>query len=69
MGREMFEVDIIYQDSAIVVVNKPAGLLSVPGRGPDKQDSIVKRIRHFRILKSERGHPLKGESRERIPLH
>lgn len=43
----MFEVDIIYQDSAIVVVNKPAGLLSVPGRGPDKQDCIVKRIRNL----------------------
>jgi tRNA pseudouridine32 synthase / 23S rRNA pseudouridine746 synthase len=43
----MFEVDIIYQDAAIVVVNKPGGLLSVPGRGPDKQDCIVKRIRNL----------------------
>lgn len=41
----MFEVDIIHKDSSIVVVNKPGGLLSVPGRGPDKQDCVVKRIR------------------------
>lgn len=47
MSQEMFEIDIIYQDSVIVVVNKPGGLLSVPGRGPDKQDCIVKRIRNL----------------------
>lgn len=41
------DIKIIFQDSAIVVVNKPAGLLSVPGRGPDKQDCVVKRIREL----------------------
>lgn len=41
----MSEKDIIYRDSSIVVVNKPGGLLSVPGRGPDKEDCLVKRIR------------------------
>ena len=40
----MLEPEIIYQDSSIVVVNKPGGLLSVPGRGPDRQDCLVKRI-------------------------
>ena len=29
-------LEIIYQDSEIVVVNKQAGLLSVPGRGEDR---------------------------------
>jgi tRNA pseudouridine32 synthase/23S rRNA pseudouridine746 synthase len=38
-------VDIVHQDAAIVVVNKPGGLLSVPGRGADKQDCVVARIR------------------------
>ena len=38
-------LDIVYQDDAIVVVNKPGGLLSVPGRGPDKQDCVVSRLR------------------------
>ena len=45
MIKEIFKIDIIYSDSSIVVVNKPGGLLSVPGRGPDKKDCIVNRIR------------------------
>lgn len=35
----------IYQDETIVVVDKPSGLLSVPGRGPEKVDSVSHRIR------------------------
>jgi len=38
---------IWYQDPAIVVVDKPGGLLAVPGRGPDKQDSVALRVRHL----------------------
>jgi len=45
MSPGMFKLDIIYKDSSIVVVNKPGGLLSVPGRGPDKQDCVVNRIK------------------------
>lgn len=33
-------------DSALVVVNKPAGMLSVPGRGADKQDCVAARIQY-----------------------
>ena len=36
-------LEIIYQDEDLVVVNKPSGLLSVPGRGPDKLDSVTER--------------------------
>ncbi len=36
---------VIYRDSSIVVVNKPDGLLSVPGKGADKQDCLANRIR------------------------
>ncbi len=43
----MSDVEIIYEDSTIVIVNKPGGLLSVPGRGPDKQDCVVTRIRNL----------------------
>lgn len=32
-----------YQDEAIVVLEKPAGLLCVPGRGTDKQDCLSAR--------------------------
>ena len=38
-------IEIVHQDSCILVVNKPADLLAVPGRGPNKQDCVVSRIR------------------------
>ena len=34
-----------YRDRALVVVEKPAGLLAVPGRGPEKQDCVLARVR------------------------
>ena len=33
-------LDILYEDDQLLVVNKPADLLSVAGRGPHKQDSV-----------------------------
>jgi tRNA pseudouridine32 synthase/23S rRNA pseudouridine746 synthase len=33
----------LYQDEHLLVLHKPAGLLSVPGRGPDKQDCLIHR--------------------------
>jgi len=36
---------VIFQDGSLLVVDKPAGLLAVPGRGVDKQDCVVARIR------------------------
>ncbi len=33
-----------HADPACLVVDKPAGLLSVPGRGPDKQDCAATRV-------------------------
>ena len=36
-------LDIHYEDPDIYVINKPAGLLSVPGRGDDKYDSVQSR--------------------------
>lgn len=35
---------ILYQDAHIMVVNKPSGLLSVPGRLDEHKDSIMTRI-------------------------
>jgi tRNA pseudouridine32 synthase/23S rRNA pseudouridine746 synthase len=37
-------LDILYQDNVLLVVNKPAGLLSVPGREADKQDCQIYRV-------------------------
>jgi tRNA pseudouridine32 synthase / 23S rRNA pseudouridine746 synthase len=36
--------EIIYADACLVAVNKPSGLLSVPGRGADKQDCLLSRL-------------------------
>ena len=33
-------LDLVYRDAALLIANKPAGLLAVPGRGPDKQDCL-----------------------------
>lgn len=38
-------LSIIYQEETFVVIEKPSGLLSVPGRGPDMQDCIVNRLK------------------------
>jgi len=38
------EISVIYADAALLVLNKPAGLLCVPGRGPDKQDCLSTRV-------------------------
>ncbi len=35
---------VLYADAALLVVEKPAGLLSVPGRGDDKQDCLIARL-------------------------
>ncbi len=40
-------ISILYSDSSIVVVNKPSGLLSVPGKGPENQDCVVARIKEL----------------------
>ena len=37
-------LDIRYVDDDLLVVDKPAGLLSVPGRGPGKQDCLSARV-------------------------
>lgn len=35
---------ILHVDEALIVVDKPAGLLSVPGRGTDKADCLISRL-------------------------
>ncbi|QKJ85798.1 Pseudouridine synthase [Paramixta manurensis] len=49
----------LYQDQHIIVVNKPSGLLSVPGRLPEHHDSIMARI--------QRGFPA-AESVHRLDM-
>ena len=37
-------LDIVYHDNHIMAVNKPSGLLSVPGNQPQYYDSVMSRI-------------------------
>lgn len=37
-------LDIVHEDHEILLVNKPAGLLSVPGKGPELADCLLSRI-------------------------
>lgn len=36
---------VLSVDETLLVLDKPAGLLAVPGRGPDKQDCLSERVR------------------------
>ncbi|WP_242012341.1 RluA family pseudouridine synthase [Pseudodesulfovibrio cashew] len=36
---------VVYEDRHIVVVDKPSGLLSVPGKGEANQDCVVSRVK------------------------
>lgn len=38
------DLDLIYRDESLIVANKPAGLLAVPGRGAGKQDCLAVRV-------------------------
>ena len=38
-------IDILYIDQHLAVINKPSGLLSVPGRTPENQDCVVSRLK------------------------
>ena len=37
-------LEIIHQDHEILLVNKPSGLLSVPGKGPELADCLIARV-------------------------
>ena len=38
-------LNAIYKDSSIIVINKPSGLLTVPGKGPKLRDSLLSRVK------------------------
>ncbi|MPV86644.1 pseudouridine synthase [Ostreibacterium oceani] len=42
--RPTRDIEILYEDADIIAVDKPAWLLSVPGRGVDKLDSVAYRV-------------------------
>lgn len=40
-------LEIVYEDVHLLAINKPPGLLSVPGRGPDLQDCALARVQNY----------------------
>ena len=41
------DIDVVYADASLLVLDKPSGLLSVPGRGADKQDCLSSRVQRL----------------------
>ena len=41
------EIEILYQDESLLLINKPSGLLSLSGKHPLNQDSV-----HFRLVQN-----------------
>ncbi|WP_295640071.1 RluA family pseudouridine synthase [uncultured Methylibium sp.] len=44
MSDTIAPIEPRYADAHLLVVDKPAGLLAVPGRGADKQDCLARRV-------------------------
>ncbi|MDO8732695.1 MAG: RluA family pseudouridine synthase [Actinomycetota bacterium] len=47
MSGSDLSVDLVFEDSTLLVLNKPGGLLSVPGKGADKQDCLSARVQRI----------------------
>jgi len=47
MDKKNHSLSIIHRESTFVIVDKPGGLLAVPGRGPHKQDCVVNRAKQM----------------------
>ena len=43
-GFSLDPPSVLYRDNWVVVIQKPGGLLSQPGRGPALQDSVISRM-------------------------
>lgn len=43
MNAALPGLEVLFEDAHMLVLNKPSGLLAVPGRGPDKQDCLSAR--------------------------
>ena len=45
--KRLIDYKIIFEDSEILAVEKPTGLLTVPGIGPKKKDCLISRIQNI----------------------
>nr|WP_290224773.1 RluA family pseudouridine synthase [Trichocoleus desertorum] len=46
-GPSVEGLTTLYEDEWLIAIDKPAGLLSVPGRYRDRQDSVLSRLRYL----------------------
>jgi tRNA pseudouridine32 synthase / 23S rRNA pseudouridine746 synthase len=46
-AAQSMAIALVYADASLVVVNKPAGLLAVPGRGPEKQHCASRQVQQL----------------------
>ena len=53
--KNSLEVELVCKEPEFVVVNKPSGLLSVPGKGPENQDCVTVRIK--KLFPDSPDHP------------
>ena len=44
MQTDSLPISVVFEDNALLVLDKPAGLLSVPGKGDGKQDCLSARV-------------------------
>ncbi len=44
---EILGIKILFRDKDIIVIDKESGVLSVPGRGEEKQDCVVSRVKRL----------------------
>lgn len=51
------KIPVLYEDEALIIVDKPSGLLSVPGRTSDRQDSVLSRLRCQQFVDTYLGAP------------
>lgn len=61
-------IEIVYQDDALLVINKPTLLLSVPGRAEDNRDCLVTRLQENGFPEARIVHRLDWETSGLIVL-
>ncbi|WP_235669310.1 pseudouridine synthase, partial [Pseudomonas savastanoi] len=55
-------IRIIYQDAAVLVIDKPTLLLSVPGRADDNKDCLITRLQENGFPEARIVHRLDWET-------
>ncbi|MCV2353905.1 pseudouridine synthase [Paucibacter sp. B2R-40] len=47
MNQAPASIELLFANDELLLINKPSGLLSVPGRGEDKQDCAIRRVQQL----------------------